>query len=656
MIKAGVLIDNRYEIQSVLGTGAFGYVYKAWHKLLARPVAVKVMNSVVMEESDGLARFEREARAMSALHHKNIVGFHGFGVWEGAPYMVMEFLQGTSLQKLLASKQPLHQSRALEVMIQLCEALASAHGAGIVHRDLKPSNLMLVDSNGRETLKVIDFGLAKMMPGYGIAAQRLTETGYAVGTCHYMSPEQCVGNSQVDHRTDIYAAGCILYEALVGEPPFGADDSVAVMFQHVNAPPPRLTASIRADAQVHALQAVIDKAMAKEIGERYQSAEEMLKDLRAIAIGNTRAHDLAQVAKATRPKGSAIYERRDYKRLVPAVLGFAAISAICSYALFMHDKHAVIADSPVLASTVYDELLRHTARNGRSGIRAQREKMVSLMQQALALNEHDHTLSQNQVYSMLHEQEWNLFALGKNDEGINVCHLAISMAPPNSPSELFIDYEHLERGHELKGQNAAAEKLLRRLASENWYGAGQRKRLNIALARLALKRSDYQEAQRLISQVPDVNIPGAAIGYYYEVVGDLAFMQEHYRKAQQAYETGLSSTGPGDEPVFQAGLARCNLTTKNTADYPRTRAALAALWQLEEGKFFLSLGLLNAAVAWELHDRKSLERIANEILVSDAKCGEMPALCYRDWQAFERAMTAAGYNQLLEKLRKKYDW
>lgn len=284
-LKPGASFDERYEIVKVLGAGAFGVVYKAVQKQFDRTVAIKVLNLAVTEGTDGSARFEREARAINVLKHKNIIGLYGFGVWNNAPYMVTEFAKGDPLDCVLLREGKLPVERALKIAIQIMEGLNCAHAQGIIHRDLKPPNIMLCHcAEGDELVKIIDFGLAKLLPGSDLPSQKLTETGFALGTCHYMSPEQCTSTA-VDARADLYSAGCILYQCLTGNIPFDGEESVHVMYKHLNEFPPPLEQVLGKSAEIAALQTFINNCLAKTPDDRYCSADEALKDLRAIARG-----------------------------------------------------------------------------------------------------------------------------------------------------------------------------------------------------------------------------------------------------------------------------------------------------------------------------------------------------------------------------------
>lgn len=282
---SGLLIDNKYEVLDTIGVGGFGTVYAAIQQQFERKVAVKVLKTTLLHEADGLARFEREAKSISGLKHKNLVAFYGYGAWQQAPYMVMEFIDGVSLQSVLEQGKAVEPLRALRLIRQLFEGLACAHAGGVVHRDLKPSNILIAkEADGAECVKIIDFGLARLMPGYGIPGQKLTETGYALGTCHYMPPEQALGTA-VDQRADIYSAGCVLYQMLTGKLPFDAENNVAVMFQHIRNEPAPLRESLTPPAPIECIQIFVDNCLAKNAADRYQNARDAIADIDAILTG-----------------------------------------------------------------------------------------------------------------------------------------------------------------------------------------------------------------------------------------------------------------------------------------------------------------------------------------------------------------------------------
>lgn len=281
---------GKYQIVENLGRGGMAEVYKAYQETLDRYVAIKVMHSFLADEKGFLGRFQREARAMAALNHPNIVGVYDFDVYEGMYYIVMEFVSGGTLKDRiedLASKgEALPLDAATRVVLEVADALAYAHGRGMVHRDIKPGNIMLTD-DGRAVLT--DFGIAKILSG-----PTFTATGAMVGTPAYMSPEQGLGKAG-DERSDLYALGVLFYQMATGRLPYDADTPLAVILKHVNEPIP--TPTELNETIPSPVQDVIIKAMAKEPDDRYQSANELIVDLKAAAEASDL--DLAAAALIT---------------------------------------------------------------------------------------------------------------------------------------------------------------------------------------------------------------------------------------------------------------------------------------------------------------------------------------------------------------------
>jgi hypothetical protein len=298
----GTVVDGKYEILSSIGSGGFGTVYQAQQLQLDRLVALKALNGY-FAESDMMVRFEREALAISSMQHKNLVTFYGYGIWQHTAYIIMEYLEGQSLERILKAKQRFAVPEALSIVRQVCEALKCAHAHGIVHRDLKPTNVMMLDRDFGDNVKVIDFGLAKLTANFGMDLQKLTAEGFAVGSVSYMSPEQCV-TGQVDQRSDLYSAGCILHACLTGLPPFSEGDSLVIMRSHVHSAPDSLAKSCPDATFPDGLQDIVYKALAKEPDDRYQSADEMLHDL-AILSSSKRMKLLGTGAKPAAKKWAA---------------------------------------------------------------------------------------------------------------------------------------------------------------------------------------------------------------------------------------------------------------------------------------------------------------------------------------------------------------
>src|SRR5947209_458011 len=273
------LLGGRYELGDVLGYGGMAEVHLGRDVRLGREVAVKVLRPDLARDPSFQGRFRREAQSAASLNHPSIVAVYDTGEdREGGvstPYIVMEYVEGRTLREVLEAEGRLLPRRALEITAQVCAALDQAHRAGIVHRDIKPGNVMLTPSG---EVKVMDFGIARATTG---TAATMTQTAAVIGTAHYLSPEQARGE-HVDSRSDIYSAGCLLYELLTGAPPFAGDTPVAVAYQHVRedpVPPSRIETDVSP-----AMDAIVLKAMAKNPANRYQSAGQMRADLeRALA-------------------------------------------------------------------------------------------------------------------------------------------------------------------------------------------------------------------------------------------------------------------------------------------------------------------------------------------------------------------------------------
>ena len=277
----GASIGGRYSVVRRIGRGGMGTVYLARQETLNREVAIKFLN-VAGKMSSGLAdRFEKEARTVAGLDHPNIVGLYDYGTHEGLPYMVMEYVNGTTVAARIGSDGPFKASEAVAIVRQALDALAMAHAHKVVHRDLKPENLMLVSRGlSRDLVKVLDFGIAKILSEEdGISEEeRFTQTGLILGSPKTMSPEQIAGRP-VDHRADIYSIGVILYLLIAGKFPFLGSTPMSVLYKHVHDDPPL----IPRESCPKPLWSVVEKALSKSVAQRYQSAEEMAMDLDAVA-------------------------------------------------------------------------------------------------------------------------------------------------------------------------------------------------------------------------------------------------------------------------------------------------------------------------------------------------------------------------------------
>jgi serine/threonine protein kinase len=282
----GTIIGGRYKVICAVGSGSMGIVYKAVQENSGREMALKVLRNFHQTSEDSVKRFRREAKTASSLKHPNIVTLFDFGFMDdGQPYIVTEFLKGLTLAQFLREHGHMAPLKARAVIKQVCDAVGEAHRHQIVHRDLKPENIVLQgkDQGGR-FVKVVDFGIAKMLGDTGATSADLTLEGKVCGSPAYMSPEGCRG-AEIDYRCDIYSLGIVIFETLTGKRPFVADDLMALMFLHVNEPAPKLS-SVRVDPVfTPELEAVIRKALSKEPKDRQQSAEELWEEFNAACHG-----------------------------------------------------------------------------------------------------------------------------------------------------------------------------------------------------------------------------------------------------------------------------------------------------------------------------------------------------------------------------------
>ena len=271
-MKVGDLVERKYELLRLLGKGGMGEVYEGRHVQLGRRVALKFLHRALASEGDLVLRFLREAKAAATIGSAHIVEVYDIGEGpDGAPFFVMEYLEGEDLGAMLGRERQLTPERAASLMIQTCDGLAAAHDTGIIHRDVKPGNLVLTRREGcDEWIKIVDFGIAKFRSSLAEVNPRLTDTGMSLGTPFYMSPEQAQGLSDIDHRTDIYSMGVILYELLAGQVPYPARSFSQLVYQ-LATNPPRPLREVRPSLPPE-LEAVVRKAMARERKERYESA------------------------------------------------------------------------------------------------------------------------------------------------------------------------------------------------------------------------------------------------------------------------------------------------------------------------------------------------------------------------------------------------
>jgi serine/threonine protein kinase len=288
----GDALSATYEFIEAVGAGGMSVIYKARHRALNRLVAIKMLHGHMLTDTI-IRRFQQEAKASSLLRHPNTVAVYDFGITEsGLPFMVMDFVEGETLANRLKRRGTLPPRDCIMIFKQVCDAVEHAHELGILHRDLKPGNIMLIESEGTPGIvKILDFGIAKIMDGSDSAGHHLTQTGEVFGSPLYMSPEQCSGVKALDRRSDIYSLGCVMYECLAGTVPHRGDTVMATIVKQLNERPKPVT-ELQPDAHIPAkLEDIVDKALEKNPDKRFQSMEELKEAL--IALRDTENLDTA---------------------------------------------------------------------------------------------------------------------------------------------------------------------------------------------------------------------------------------------------------------------------------------------------------------------------------------------------------------------------
>ncbi|HEY2806873.1 MAG TPA: protein kinase, partial [Gemmatimonadales bacterium] len=326
-------LGDNFGVEGPLGEGGFAVVFAVFDRKLSRRMAVKVLRPDLTASRASKQRFVREAETVARLNHPHILPIFFVGENHGLVYFGMPLIEGETLETRMRREGRMSEADTARIGSEIADALAEAHAAGLVHRDIKPLNVMLQGNRGR--ILVADFGIAKAAAGSG--EEKLTGTGIAIGSPHYMSPEQASGDELVDHRSDIYSLGILLWQMLAGELPFHAGGSQAVIMQQVSREVPPIQG--RRPEINPLLAAVVNRCVAKSRSDRYQNAEEVAQALRGIAAG---AHTIATIGPAgphTRAKTLAL------------ILGVAAVIALVAGVVLTRRTAAVGAAGTVTAST-----------------------------------------------------------------------------------------------------------------------------------------------------------------------------------------------------------------------------------------------------------------------------------------------------------------
>lgn len=350
---------------------------------MRRTVAIKVVHPHLVSNAYAMARFQQESEAASCLNHPNIVTVHDFGLLPRA-YLVMDYLDGMCLSDLLANDAHLSLGRSLNIFVQICAGLVHAHQNGVVHRDLKPSNIMLVTIDGKkDCVKILDFGIAKLMLKENPTDIRLTSTGEIFGSPHYMSPEQCRGKP-MDTRSDIYSLGCIMYRTLTGQRPIPGEDLLECLYNHVTVPPGRFKDVCPEIEVSESLERVILKCMEKEPENRFQTMSELKDVLEAEAkVAPSRNHEPERSMKLAAAPTGAVQVTNE---ISTTEASRAAIAAEAGRAAFAAEESlaAIAAEAGRVASAAESGRAASAAELGRAASAAESGRAASAAECARA--------------------------------------------------------------------------------------------------------------------------------------------------------------------------------------------------------------------------------------------------------------------------------
>ena len=340
VLSLGEIVGGRYKVLAVLGQGGAGVVYKVEQIFLGDVYALKFLHAEKSTDK-AIARFHKEANAAHLLKHQNLVRVHDFGFSENnQPFFVMDYVEGTPLSERIKFQGCLSVSEALDVFIQVCNALSYAHESGVVHRDLKPSNIMLTKLGPEEAelVKIVDFGIAKILQLESDEAHELTRTGEIFGSPFYMSPEQCMGQA-IDHRCDIYSLGCTLFEALTGLPPFSGESALSIMMKHQLEEPPTLKETSLGKDFPQSLEQVVRRLLSKDPSVRYQSMMSVKHALQLVKEG-----------KSINSQSSKLATKSTRRWLLILIAG----TAILATAAFFAIKSSLPVEAPAKISSSFD--------------------------------------------------------------------------------------------------------------------------------------------------------------------------------------------------------------------------------------------------------------------------------------------------------------
>ncbi len=611
----GMTLVDRYEILALIGTGGMGNVYRSRHKLMDRIVAIKILHSDRISSASRFKRFQQEARMASSLSHPNIVAAFDFGITpDEIPFLVMDYIEGTSLEAVLRQKGALSSERCISIFSQACDALAHAHQKGIIHRDIKPSNIMLAQTDtSAEMVKVLDFGIAKTLPQFEHGEASLTMTGEFFGSPQYMSPEQCTGK-ELDARSDVYSLGCVIYESLTGRPPIVGDNLLDTIFKHSNEAPPAFK-SIRPDLSVpEQLEAVVFKALEKNPENRFQSMTILKRNLEF-------APRFAEHACNFQPanRKSWLTKRLKHPALMPSALavlclllaGLACAEVLCNHAISFGVSEWRLKLDEKLAGGDSGKLIPVLAKLGKLyAAHGSWGKAIQTYEQALSC-----TVAVHGENSLPAAQSW--IALGNLYQDVhnrkskfcwkNACSILLGQARANRTAGKYADNEAID--------STIIELQKRYLGDEQAD----------IVASLVLQAEDLREAGRLDAAEPlykeaiamTEKVLGKDNVAVADVMADLAscfVLRQKYSQAEDQYKQALT--------------LKTRVLGEKSSDVAALHTSLARLY-LRQGRY-------NEAEASFL-DALAVERAAGGETEKVALALDDLASLYKDWRKYREA-------------------
>jgi serine/threonine-protein kinase len=496
MQLAGTIIDGKFELLDEIGSGGFATVYRAKQLRIERNVALKLLHPASIDDNI-LKRFEREARILQGFQTKFIPTIYGYGVWENRPYMALELVSGVSLADVIRRDKRMSLERLKPIVTAVAEGLAYAHSQGVVHRDLSPSNIILVNQQGMPDARIIDFGLATFTEFDLRNCQKLTEAGYAVGSFQYMSPEQCMAEP-ADERSDIYALGCIIYHALIGEVPFTSDNPVLLLAKHVHEPLPRLD-----DKFTLALQTVLDKATAKDPTNRYQSAEEFLKDWKALDSADSQSRRMPSWVPA--PSLGLIASAM----LIMVIAGVAALYSQNAQRTASADNMQIRPkENPVALVERAVEIFerRKGLATGDLALNSLIDEHSQLVNRALAIENETHQMSPMQLEVLYKQLSWSFKRKNEIPKAIEYARKAVLLdldrhVPCNSPLNAYLEVMEAGSAQDQQEFIRINEQILQ---AQPPYNAALKQIACVGIADALAHLGEFKKAREVLPPGPEV--------------------------------------------------------------------------------------------------------------------------------------------------------